>query len=482
MSGLNGFAFTASGTAYAVDNGGTAYKLSEDSTDSWSTSTTYSIISGAEGLTYSDNSGHFFVTATDGDVHEYDSNWNKVTTYNTNFGQTDAIDYSPEYQEFYLQNHNGDENFRYDTSWNQLASSPGVSGDSVAGVHYEHIYALEYSNGNGWYEVDRSLSQVNSGGYGSCSASSIRGADIDLYDTGELYLFSEGGGGCVFSFSGGDANPFANNAPTIDSTDTNPNNINYGTNDVDVAMNASDSDGDNLNAWVTVEEGSSTIITDQSMSEPSANQFEAKNLFNADQNNIYYNVTFTVSDGSTNTTKEISRYVNTSNGKPNAQNFIPSDTNTDSSGGVELSVDISDPDSDQMNLTFYDASDDTVIDTLTGLNNGTHKSTWTGLTADSSYSWYVNVTDGISTVTSNTYSFTTIDIDLSWTDNSNNEEGYRIYSNASGSFNQIKSVGANSKTATVSGPNFQTGKYTCLQVTAYNQYGESNPAEGCLTP
>ena len=75
------------------------------------------------------------------------------------------------------------------------------------------------------------------------------------------------------------------------------------------------------------------------------------------------------------------------------------------------------------------------------------------------------------------------EIGISWTDNSDNEQGFRLYSNVSGSFKQIGKVGKNGNAFThvLPGQN-AVGRYVCYRVTAYNKFGESDPLEGCITP
>jgi len=195
---LNGFAFTPNGE-YAVDNSGTAYELTEDSPDNWSTSMTFSIVDNAEGLTYSDASSHFFVTNTSGYVTEYDSNWNKVDSHFIVSDQVDGIDYSPKYQRFMVKQHGPDDVFLFDTDWNQVDNVSEQTSDSVAGIFYESVYAFEYSLSNDHAEWDSDLNfladRTNSG------PSQLRGADINGYDTGEVYLISQDGNGEVYSFN-----------------------------------------------------------------------------------------------------------------------------------------------------------------------------------------------------------------------------------------------------------------------------------------
>jgi len=108
-------------------------------------------------------------------------------------------------------------------------------------------------------------------------------------------------------------------------------------------------------------------------------------------------------------------YVNTIGGvevnqAPNAPtNPSPADDATDVEIPVTLSVTVSDPDGDAMDVTFYDASDDSVIDTDTGVaSGGTSSVAWSGLEAETEYSWYAKAYDGaLWSAKSSTWSFTT---------------------------------------------------------------------------
>ncbi|RLF58403.1 MAG: hypothetical protein DRN25_05250, partial [Thermoplasmata archaeon] len=74
-----------------------------------------------------------------------------------------------------------------------------------------------------------------------------------------------------------------------------------------------------------------------------------------------------------------------------------------------LSVVVVDPDSDDLDVYFIDASDDSLIDTVTGVSSGETVSTvWYGLDYNTTYSWYVIVSDGEFTNQSDVWCFTTM--------------------------------------------------------------------------
>ncbi|MEF8848893.1 MAG: hypothetical protein V5A68_07140, partial [Candidatus Thermoplasmatota archaeon] len=99
----------------------------------------------------------------------------------------------------------------------------------------------------------------------------------------------------------------------------------------------------------------------------------------------------------------------TTNTPPNVpSNPSPSDGATDVSTSPTLSVDISDPDGDSMDVSFYNAADGSLIGSDTGVaSGGTASVTWNGLSYNTNYNWYAVADDGTAINTSSTWSFTT---------------------------------------------------------------------------
>jgi hypothetical protein len=86
----------------------------------------------------------------------------------------------------------------------------------------------------------------------------------------------------------------------------------------------------------------------------------------------------------------------------------PSDSATNVDVNPTLSVYVSDPNGDSMDVTFYDAIDDSVIGTDYDVSSGSTASiTWSGLDYDITYNWYAVSDDSEYTNTSDTWSFTT---------------------------------------------------------------------------
>lgn len=124
----------------------------------------------------------------------------------------------------------------------------------------------------------------------------------------------------------------------------------------------------------------------------------------------YWNVS--VTDGTNTVESDIYHFTTISdNDLPNAPiNPNPVDGASDIGLNPILSVDVSDPDGDNMDVTFYRDSDGSIIGTDHNVANGSTASiTWTGLNLGNTYSWYAVADDTIGGATQSvTWSFTTI--------------------------------------------------------------------------
>ncbi|MGM0510357.1 MAG: Ig-like domain-containing protein [Thermoplasmatota archaeon] len=78
---------------------------------------------------------------------------------------------------------------------------------------------------------------------------------------------------------------------------------------------------------------------------------------------------------------------------------------------VTLSVQVSDPEDDLMNVSFYDSTD-TLIDVDYNVSSGSNASIeWTELAINTSYTWYTNVSDGTDYTVSSNWTFQTGSVD-----------------------------------------------------------------------
>ena len=96
-------------------------------------------------------------------------------------------------------------------------------------------------------------------------------------------------------------------------------------------------------------------------------------------------------------------------------NPSPADLESVDSPFIVLSVDVTDPDGDQLNVAFYNATDDSLIGIVTDIVSGEEVLyPWTVLPEGSSHEWYVIVGDEQETRKSPTWSFTITESEPTW--------------------------------------------------------------------
>ena len=99
----------------------------------------------------------------------------------------------------------------------------------------------------------------------------------------------------------------------------------------------------------------------------------------------------------------------THNDPPNKpENPYPKNNSESIDINPTLNVNVTDPDDDTMNVSFYNAFDDSLIGTdLNVVSGGTATVQWKGLSYNTQYSWYVIANDSELETKSDTWSFTT---------------------------------------------------------------------------
>jgi hypothetical protein len=106
-----------------------------------------------------------------------------------------------------------------------------------------------------------------------------------------------------------------------------------------------------------------------------------------------------------------------------------------------LSVDVSDPDDDPMTITFYDASDDSVIGVVENVQSGGKASTlWSFLDYDRPYRWYAVADDGEFNETFNIWEFRTqqdFDINIDINNFNMRKVSVEVYNQGYSSFTDI---------------------------------------------
>lgn len=124
----------------------------------------------------------------------------------------------------------------------------------------------------------------------------------------------------------------------------------------------------------------------------------------------YDNVTFTVSEGIHHVDLHVNRNDTSPPNKPS--NISPLDgAVVDIDTGIMLSVEVSDPDGDFMDVYFYDTLDNLIGTVRYVTSGGTASITWQGLTEGTDYSWYAVASDSIKQTSSPVWSFSTKAVD-----------------------------------------------------------------------
>lgn len=163
----------------------------------------------------------------------------------------------------------------------------------------------------------------------------------------------------------------------------------------------------------------------------------------------------------------------------------PTDGETDVALNPTLSITANDADGDSLDVSFYDASDDSQIGSTQSISAGSTASvTWSGRDWSATYSWYAIADDGTTTTTSSTFSFTTTDgvpqnvvvsddtvegeLTLDW-DSESEAEGYYVYrAQSSGSsasdYTQVADVSSPPYTDT----GLEDGEQYYYRVSAYD--------------
>jgi len=173
-----------------------------------------------------------------------------------------------------------------------------------------------------------------------------------------------------------------------------------------ISVDVSDPDDDKLK--VTFYDASDDAIIDSKNSIESGDTVSVEwDGLSKDTTYEWYAISY---DGSADTVSSTWSFTTKVINNPPKEPTDPSipDGDTDVNTDPTLSIVVTDPDSETLNVTFYDADDDNKIDEVTGIESGNTASIdWSGLSKDTSYEWYVVVSDGENETTSSTFSFKT---------------------------------------------------------------------------
>ncbi|MFB6203284.1 MAG: PA14 domain-containing protein [Candidatus Nanohaloarchaea archaeon] len=136
----------------------------------------------------------------------------------------------------------------------------------------------------------------------------------------------------------------------------------------------------------------------------------------------------------------------------------------------------------RFNLTYYDSEVMKSRKVVTDIENGTAgvlRYDYRSGKLPQTFRGFLTVTQSNGDVTRSAekifrVKYGGIVIDLSWKDRSNNENGFRVYTNSTGSFRKVGSTGPNEKSFSYNALNIKDGDYVCFNVTAFNGAGSSS--------
>ena len=123
-----------------------------------------------------------------------------------------------------------------------------------------------------------------------------------------------------------------------------------------------------------------------------------------------YKIMITCGNESYNTSQTFNYTI--TNGYPYYSLNNPVNGATGESTSTTLNITITDPDSDNMNITFYNTTNNIAICTNTSISSGSNVlCTWNTTSYNTMYNWSINVTDGVNTNSSPTWNFTTSELE-----------------------------------------------------------------------
>jgi parallel beta-helix repeat protein len=262
-----------------------------------------------------------------------------------------------------------------------------------------------WDNGNNTWNVTKTSGTNIVGGafLGGNFWHDYEGEDTTGDDIGDTLLPYNASGAIVNS---GDFLPLlvpVNHAPTISQPSPTDTAVDFPVS-VDLEVTVDDVDGDDMNVTFYWEgDGTPIASLDGVGSGPAAT---GTLLLEYETTYRWY---VTVGDGTTQTVSPVWSFTTAVNQPPNATAPEPADGTTNAPLNPTLAVTAHDPEGATVTVLFYDGADDELIGTVSVPDGETAAVSWSGLQYDTTYTWYVTISDGATETTSATWQFTTRD-------------------------------------------------------------------------
>ena len=224
----------------------------------------------------------------------------------------------------------------------------------------------------------------------------------DAHSSGALWMFTTGTGD-------GNHPPYEPSAPTpADEA------VNISLHPI-LSWNGGDPDGDNVTYDIYFDTDASPgllIANHTTTSYP---------LTGLSPDTLYYWQILARDNHSASTTGPLWRFTTGTNHPPNRPHTpMPANGSPAVNLTPVLSVKVVDPDNDVLDVWFYDAADDSLIGVVSEVNSSSRAEVvWSGLSYNTTYSWYAMVSDGYEINTSETWVFITkpapvLPVNISW--------------------------------------------------------------------
>ncbi|RLF39013.1 MAG: hypothetical protein DRN12_07565, partial [Thermoplasmata archaeon] len=314
---------------------------------------------------------------------------------------------SNDYRGINIQASNNEIKSNYITG-NQYGIYIGSVNNNLIYNNYFNNTINAYDEGNNIWNISKiaGLNILGGAWLGGNYWHDYEGNDTDGDDLGDTMLPYNCSGNIM---NGGDWHPLlmpTNHPPAVPSVLTPSDGATGVELNVTLQWQCYDLDGDALSYDVYF--GLSSSLLEKKASNITSASYSISNL---QYSTTYYWRIVAWDENGAKSTSPIWSFTTKANSAPTVSNPSPANGSIGISINPTLSIIVDDADGDLLTVTFYDASDDSVIGVVENVQPGSTASmTWPNLQYSTTYQWYVVVSDSIANITSPTWSFTTMAI------------------------------------------------------------------------